>query len=196
MATATSPRRPVGPPPLPGDLEPSAIGLVRRLGRSAHPYLPLRRDEVRLGDGNHAEREWLELPAAAAVLALTDAQEMVLVREYRYALGRALWSLPGGRVGAAETPEAAGARELEEETGYRPGRMTDLGALSVSPWSTEVIHYFRADELSPGQRKDDPTEVIQVGLFPVGAAVRLLLEDRTLASNIAGLALAGLWTPR
>jgi ADP-ribose pyrophosphatase len=170
--------------------------LVRRLGRSAHPYLPLRRDEVRLGDGNHAEREWLELPAAAAVLALTDAQEMVLVREYRYALGRALWSLPGGRVGAAETPEAAGARELEEETGYRPGRMTDLGALSVSPWSTEVIHYFRADELSPGQRKDDPTEVIQVGLFPVGAAVRLLLEDRTLASNIAGLALAGLWTPR
>src|SRR6185369_11163429 len=90
---------------------------------------------------------------AAVILAITEAGEVVLVEQFRVPLGRACIELPAGLIGdddstPDEPAEAAAARELEEETGYRPGRMETIGEFWSSPGMvTESFTLLRAYDL-------------------------------------------------
>ena len=87
----------------------------------------------------------------AAVIVAIDEDHVLLVEQYRVPLGRACLELPAGLIGDEEEGEAvtvAAARELEEETGYRPSRMTELGFYYSSPGMvTEGFTLLRADGL-------------------------------------------------
>ena len=105
---------------------------------------------------------------AAVVLAIDDGH-VVLVDQYRVPLGCRCLELPAGLVDAGETPEAAGARELEEETGYRAGHVEPLGEYHSSPGMvTEAFTLIRATDLvRVGEGGGDADEGIVVHRAPL-----------------------------
>lgn len=110
----------------------------------------LRVDDVRLPSGRTTRREIVEHPGAAAVVALTDAGEVVLVRQYRHAAGGVLLEIPAGTLEPGEAAVDCAHRELAEEAGLRAEGMTPLVTFLPSPGIlTEAITIYQARGLSP-----------------------------------------------
>ena len=133
----------------------------------------LRVDRVRLPNGKESALEVIRHPGAAAVVPLNEAGEVVLVRQYRYAVGEWLLEVPAGKLDPGEDPAACAVREVEEETGLRPGKLEPLGAIWTTPGFTdEKIWLYLATELAAGTQAledDEPLSVVQV---PIAEAVR------------------------
>ena len=109
----------------------------------------VRTDKVRMPDNDLAEREVVIHPGAVAVLALDDADQVLLIRQYRHPVGRLLWEIPAGlRDVAGEPPWATARRELLEEAGYRARDWRLLADYYSSPgFSTERLRVFLARDL-------------------------------------------------
>lgn len=110
--------------------------------------------------------------AAAVILAVTDARELVLVEQYRAPLGAPCIELPAGLVGdqeAGEDPLASARRELEEETGFRAAHWEDFGIFASSPGMIgEIFHFYRATGLTRvGEGGGDAGEGITPHVVPV-----------------------------
>ncbi len=127
-------------------MEPTIASRLIYRGRVA----ALRVDQVRLPSGRIGHREIIEHPGAAAVVAVTDDDQVVLVRQYRKAVERTLLEIPAGTLDPGESPLQCAHRELAEETGLRASSMTPLVAFIPSPGIlTETIAIFLARGLSP-----------------------------------------------
>jgi ADP-ribose pyrophosphatase len=154
--------------------------------------ISVHQDTVRLADGTEARREVVEHRGAVALVALDASGRVILVRQWRHPVGRALWELPAGTRDRDETPEATAARELVEEAGARPRMLTPLLTAALTPgYSTEVMHFFLATGLEPEDGKGDDDERIEVGRFTPGEVALLLERGELDVKTVAGLALAG-----
>ncbi len=126
-------------------------------------------ESVDLPNGRRVDLDLLRHPGAAAVVPFLDADRILMIRQYRHATGGELLEIPAGKLDAGEAPEACAVRELEEETGYRAGRIEKLGAIWTSPGFTdEIIHLFAAYDLEPTAQRLEPDEIIQ--LVPIRLA--------------------------
>ncbi len=130
---------------------PRPVTLSSRRGFDGR-HLHLRVDAVRLPSGRESVREVVEHPGSVAIVALTDADELILIRQFHHAIGRALLGLPAGTAEPGERPEETARRELREETGY--------AAAAVSP----LVDYF----VSPGYTDERMTLVLAEGCARVG----------------------------
>lgn len=149
-------------------------------------------DDVTLADGTHARREVVAHPGAVAIVAIDDNERVVLVRQWRHALDRALWELPAGTGEPDEAPARTAERELAEETGLRAKRMTPLGDVPLTPgYSTEVMHFFAAADLTEGSTDRDADERMDVERFDHIGVEALVSRGEVDVKTIAGLALAG-----
>ncbi len=129
----------------------------------AGKLVAVRVDTVRLPDGAERTREVVEHPGAVAILPVLSDGRLVLVRQYRHAIGRSLLEVPAGTLEKGETPEACAARELEEETGYRAASLRRLVRFYVSPgWATEQLTVFVAEDVQSGAARPAPDERIDV----------------------------------
>ncbi|VBB07995.1 nudix box signature [Lucifera butyrica] len=156
--------------------------------------LTLRLDSVVLPNGKPATREVIEHPGAVAIVPVTAAGEIVLVRQYRHAVGKLLLEIPAGKLDAGESPDTCAHRELEEETGYVAAIMQRLTSIETTPgFSNEIIHIFVARELRSTQQHPDEDEFLNVELYSRDA-VREMISDGTItdAKTIVGLMLAGI----
>lgn len=164
----------------------------RRLIHSGR-LLQVYDDTVRMPGGHEAGREVVVHPGAVAVVAIDDADRVVLVRQWRHPIGRALWELPAGtRDKTGEALQATAERELEEEAGFVASRWRPLGQAPLAPgYSTEVMHFFAACELRPGTRDSAPDELLDVGWFTRSAVAALVSAMEVDVKTLAGLALAG-----
>ncbi len=123
-------------------------------------------DTVRLPDGKLAEREVVAHPGAVAVLPVLADGSVVLVAQYRHAVKKILWEVPAGKLDAGENPDACVRRELEEETGYQARQIERLGSIFTTPgFSDEVIHLYRARELTFVAQRTDEDEFIEPRAF-------------------------------
>ena len=155
--------------------------------------LGLRVDSVGLASGRQTVREVVEHGASVVVVPIDGQDNVVLVRQYRYAAGATLLEAPAGMVEGAETPEACAQRELQEETGYRSGDLKPLGGFWTSPgFCTEYIHAFVATDLSEDglpQDDDEAIATVRVPLAKIGALIRSgEIED---AKTMAALLMTG-----
>lgn len=138
------------------------VGIASELLFEGH-FLRAKRDTVRLPDGSTAVREYIVHPGAVVVIPLLDDGRVVLERQYRYPVGRVMTEFPAGKLDAGEAPLACGQRELLEETGYSARQWACAGAMHLAVgYSTEVIHVYFARELTPGERKLDHGEFLDV----------------------------------
>ena len=156
----------------------------------------VRTDKVRMPDGELAERDVVIHPGAVAVLALDDAEQVLLIRQYRHPVGRLLWEIPAGlRDVSGEPPWATARRELLEEAGYRARDWRVLADYYTSPgFSTERLRVFLARDLEfvPESERDFVPEAEETQLvpawLPLDEAVRKVLAGE-LHNGVAALAI-------
>lgn len=113
---------------------------------SRRPWMTARRDEVQLPDGRIIPEYWvLEFPDWVNVIALTKDGDMVMVRQYRHALGLTEYELCAGVMEEGESPLEAAKRELLEETGFGGGTWTEFMGICANPSNhTNLAHTFLA----------------------------------------------------
>ena len=122
----------------------------------------VRVDTVRLPDGSERRREVVEHPGAVAILPVLTSGELVLIRQYRHAVGRGLLEVPAGTREPDESTEACGRRELEEETGYRAASLRELARFYVSPgWANEELVAYVATGLIAGEASPEDDERLE-----------------------------------
>jgi 8-oxo-dGTP pyrophosphatase MutT (NUDIX family) len=158
-------------------------------------WLQLREDRVRLSNGHEIDRfHVIHGPDWASVLCVTDASEVVLVRQYRHGITRASLELPAGVIEPHETPEEAARRELVEETGYEADDWVSIQSVSTEPARhTTQAHFFCAR----GARRVRPpapeeTEVLELVTVPVADLARLATDGSIVHGVHVGAILAAL----
>lgn len=132
-------------------------------------------EEVELPGGRRAQLDLIRHPGAAAVVPFLSDDEILLIRQYRYAAGGEIYEVPAGKLEPGEAPEICARRELEEETGFRAERLEGLGEILTTPGFTdERIHLFAAEGLSPGQQNLDDDEVIELVPMALSEALKMV----------------------
>lgn len=135
-------------------------------------------EPVDLPNGRRVELDLVRHPGAAAVVPFLDAERVLMIRQYRYATGGEIFEIPAGKLDPGEAPEVCAARELEEETGFRAGRIEKLGAIWTSPGFTdEVIHLYAAFDLEEAEQDLDPDEIIALVPMPLDEALTRIHES-------------------
>lgn len=151
----------------------------------------LRQDTALLPDGNTATREVIEHPGGVCVAALTDQDELLFVRQWRYPYGETTLEIPAGkRDKSGEDPLECGKRELKEETGATAENYIDLCPLYPSPgYVNEIIWCYLATGLTFGEQDTDDDEFLDVLRIPLEKAVQMVLtgEIKDAKTQIAVL---------
>ena len=120
-------------------------------------------DKVEMPGGNLAEREVVLHPGGVGVVAVTEDHKVILVKQYRKPLDKAIYEIPAGKLDKGEEPLACAKRELSEETGLEAETFTYLGFIYPSPGFTdEVTHMYLATGLSQGATHPDEDEYLDV----------------------------------
>lgn len=128
--------------------------------------LTLNVDNVRMPNGKEAVREVILHNGGVTVIAQPSPDKVVLVKQFRYSVGKTFWEVPAGRLNVDEVPLHAAKRELKEETGYISNTWEHLGIVYPLPgYSTEVLYFFKATDLTDDEQDLDPDENIEVKVF-------------------------------
>ncbi|MEE1239592.1 MAG: NUDIX hydrolase [Acutalibacteraceae bacterium] len=140
--------------------------------------ISLRRDKALLPNGNTAAREVIEHNGGVCVAALTDNDEVLFVRQFRYPYMEVIPEIPAGkRDSAEEDPLKCGIRELKEETGATAEKFIPLGKLYPTPgYCGEIIWMYAATGLSYGEQNPDDDEFLTVEKIPLNKAVEMILS--------------------
>lgn len=148
----------------------------------------VREDTVLLPNGKEGRREVVEHPGGVGILAL-DGDDVLLVRQYRYAFSRVLTEIPAGKREPGEEPSVTARRELKEEIGAEAEKWTELGALIASPGCYgETLYLYLAQELTFGATHPDEDEFLDALRMPFDQAVEQCMRgELTDAKTIAAL---------
>jgi len=139
----------------------------------------LKRDQVIEPGGLAATREVVVHPGSVVVLPHLDDGRIVLVRQYRYAVGKSLWELVAGGLEEKETPLEAARRELREEAGYEAGSVRPILSFYPTPgFVSERMHIVEATGLVKSKAAPDEDERIRVGRFTREQLFKMLRERR------------------
>ena len=154
-------------------------------------------ESITLPKGHALDAEIVRHPGSVVIVPMTPANEVILVRQYRHAIGRYTWELPAGSLKPGENVAAAARRECHEEIGMVPERLEALGAYFPTPgYCDEEMHFFlaaglrepRAGDEEAHQDEDEDIETRQVPLDELREMIRRgeIVDLKT----VAGVALA------
>jgi 8-oxo-dGTP pyrophosphatase MutT (NUDIX family) len=154
-------------------------------------------ESITLPKGNDLEAEVVRHPGSVVIIPLTNAGEIVLVKQYRHAIGRWAWELPAGSLKVGEDVRAAAIRECHEEIGLIPSRVELLGAFFPTPgYCDEEMNFFRADGLRQPSAEDeaanpDEDEDIETQAFSRDEIRRMIAAGEIIdLKTVAGLTLS------
>ena len=152
-------------------------------------------EKVTLASGAEFTAEIIRHPGSVVIVPVTAQGEVVLVRQYRFAIGRFVWELPAGSLKAGEDAAAAAGRECQEEIGLVPSTLTPLGSFFPTPgYCDEEMHFFRADGLREPTAEEiaspDEDEDIEARPFSVEAIRRMIADGEIIdLKTVGGIAL-------
>jgi ADP-ribose pyrophosphatase len=142
-------------------------------------------DRVRLPHGREADLEVVRHRGSVVLIPEPEPGRVILVRQYRHAVGRALWELPAGGIDAGETSDAAARRECREEVGFVPARVELRARMFPTPgFCTEEMFFYRCTGLTPhhGPTHHDEDEHLDVRTFDLAD-----LKEQVKRGEIADL---------
>ena len=148
-------------------------------------------DEVLLQNNQTGQRMRIDHPEASAIIPFVSEKEILMVRQYRYALGRETLEIPAGKVDPGETPEQCIRRELKEETGYEAGRIEWVYTYAPAlGYSNELIHLYSGHGLRKVETKIDEREIASVEKISLDELKRMFRERAILdGKTLLGLSL-------
>lgn len=149
----------------------------------------LRIDTIEKKSGDVTTREIVEHADCIAVVAVDDAGNIVMVKQFRRPVSKVLLEIPAGGIEDGEDPWECVRRELQEEIGYIPGKLQSLGGFYAAPgYCTEYLHLFLATQLTESRLTAEDTDEIEVVRIPV-AEVRAMIDSGQIcdAKSVAGL---------
>ncbi|MBQ5311461.1 MAG: NUDIX hydrolase [Oscillospiraceae bacterium] len=139
----------------------------------------VRKDKARLDNGDIVNRELVIHPGGVCVVPLTDDNEIIMVRQFRYAFMEPLIEIPAGKLEPGEDHRSAALRELSEETGASCKSFDYLGVCYPSvAYLTEKIHIYLARGLVFGSAHPDEGEYLDIIKVPLDEAVSMVLDGR------------------
>ncbi len=165
--------------------------LVERRVKSRGRKILVTEHDVVLPSGVAATLDVIEHPGASAMVALDDEGRVLLLRQYRYAVGQELWEIPAGTLDDKEEPLVCAKRELIEEAGVKANSWTSMGhVVTVPGFCDERIFLFLAEGLEPAQAAPDEDEVIyEVKAFAWSAVFKMTRDGQLSDAK----SLAALW---
>ena len=139
----------------------------------------VRLDTVAMPDGKTAPRDIVEHPGGVGIVALTDDKKVIMVKQYRKPIEKAIYEIPAGKMDkGCEDPKECGMRELEEETGYKCDNLKYLGHIYPSPGFTdEITHIYLADKLYKGQVHPDDDEFLDTEIFDFKYVKKMIMNN-------------------
>jgi ADP-ribose pyrophosphatase len=134
-------------------------------------------DEVTLRNGKVGKRIRIDHPQAAAILPFISENEIIMVRQFRYALGRETLEIPAGKVDPGEVPEQCVRRELLEETGFEAEQIAFIYTYAPAiGYSNELIHIYSGHKLKKRDTKLDKGEIISLERLSLDRVKGLIKE--------------------
>lgn len=132
------------------------------------------RDRLLEENGIEIVRDVVRHPGGAGALPLFDDGRVALVSQYRHPARRELLEIPAGKIENGETPETCAAREVEQEIGFRAGRIEKLAEFYSTPgFCEEKLYVYLATDLTPCSQNLDHDELIEIVYLPLAEAVRM-----------------------
>ena len=152
----------------------------------------MRLDDVILPNGKSSKREVVEHAGAVTVVAITNDQKVLLVKQYRYPVGEVLLELPAGGLNQGEAPLKCAKRELKEETGWEATDWEELPTFYTTPgFTNEKMYLFLAKNLTYTGQNLDEDEFIQVVSVPLDETLNMIQRGEIRdAKSIVGILLA------
>lgn len=151
-----------------------------------HRWYTVRQDRVELPDGRIIDDYFVSVrPDVVLILALTEDEQVPLVRQYKHGVQKVLLELPGGFIDAGETPLEAAKRELAEETGFAAEEFQLLGQVHDNPTKDTTTDYlFLATQaLEKYEQSLDQYENISVELVPLQELPSLIVRGEICVGN-------------
>jgi ADP-ribose pyrophosphatase len=149
----------------------------------------VRVDTIQKADGKKTTREVVEHSDCVAVVVLDEQGNVLLVRQFRHPVGKSLLEIPAGGIDLGEEPVDSVRRELQEEIGYFPHKIQELGGFySVPGYGTEYLHCFVATDLAPSRLVAEDTDDIELVRVSAEEIPRLITSGEICdAKSIAAL---------
>lgn len=146
-------------------------------------------DTIRQESGAETIREVVRHPGGVAAVPVLEDGRILLIRQFRYPLGKFIYELPAGKLDSGQSPRDTMARELEEEIGRSAGSLTHECTFYTSPgFCNEAIHLFVARGLTPTGQRLEEGEHITVEPRTLARCLRMIetgeIED---AKTILGI---------
>lgn len=146
-------------------------------------------ENITLENGVTTDIDIIRHPGASAIVPLFEDRTVLLLRQYRHAIGGYIWEIPAGVLNPREEPAACARRELIEETGFAAEAWQKLGEITPVPgYSDERIHIFLATDLVPARQELDRDEVLSVHRYGLAECVEMIgggeIQDSKTISGI------------
>ncbi|WP_280768314.1 NUDIX hydrolase [Salipaludibacillus daqingensis] len=140
--------------------------------------IDLEVQDVQLPNGEESKREIIHHPGAVAVISFTNEGKLILVKQYRKALEKAIAEIPAGKLESGEDPLECAKRELEEETGVKAKNWSKLHSFYTSPgFANEIVYVYLAEDLHTGNVNMDEDEFVERVDVTLEEANQMILSE-------------------
>ena len=152
----------------------------------------LVRENITLSKGSTFNMDVIRHPGAAAIVPVTENGNVLMLKQYRHAIGEYIWEIPAGTLDNQEDPLDCAKRELIEETGFSARQWKKLGAITPVPgYSDEKIHLYLATDLATDKQNLGKDEMLDVHEIPFLKVIEMIFSGEISdGKSITGILLA------